>query len=99
MDNKYHVQSNMDKYPFFKDPSQVMEEKLNSVFIIIVYIYLQIYEEMQQICSTQNLRAVVSEAWTRLWSGKILEQAKIEKESNSRLRQLMDGVAGTCSLS
>ena len=56
---------------------------------------IQFFKETERICETERLQHLVRESWEKSWSNRIVEQANLEKESNSRLRDLMDSLKGT----
>ena len=54
-----------------------------------MFLILQMYMEMERICITVRLQTVVRDSWSKLWTTKMIAQARREEESNSRLRQFM----------
>ena len=51
--------------------------------------FLQLLLEMEMICGSEKIRSAVRNSWSGLWSLKVLEQAKLEKNNNSKLRGVM----------
>jgi hypothetical protein len=49
---------------------------------------------VEQICNTHDLRVTVRDAWASLWSHRIIEQARLEMDSNTRLRLFVDSFQG-----
>ena len=45
--------------------------------------------EMERICGIDHLKFIIRESWSQTWSRRIVEQAELEKHSNSRLRKVM----------
>ena len=86
-DNPSHSHEVLRKYPFLKEVDQV--HYMNYYEYLYNTCSEQLLLEMELICSKEQLRITVRNSWSGQWSLKILEQAKLEKNSNARLRGAM----------
>ena len=55
---------------------------------------MQFFKEAERICGTERLQHLVGESWEKSWSKCIIEQANLEKASNSRLRDVVGDFEG-----
>ena len=86
-DNPSHSHAVLRKYPFLKEVDQV--HYMNYYEYLYNTCSEQLLLGMELICSKEQLRITVRNSWSGQWSLKILEQAKLEKNSNDRLRGAM----------
>jgi hypothetical protein len=71
---------------FFRCVERTLQKTLAT---LLRYCLLQLFLEMEMICGSEQIRNTVRSSWNGLWSLKVLEQAKLEKNNNARLRGVM----------
>ena len=93
LENSFMSKLFLKSTPFLKIPIRYVCNLYISLKVLLFMI--QFFKETERICETERLLHLVRESWKKSWSNRIVEQANLEKESNSRLRDLMDSLKGT----
>jgi hypothetical protein len=87
------IVDNLVKQTFSMRRKDITENPCHSFEVLKKYSFLkevdQLFLEMEMICGSEQIRNTVRSSWNGLWSLKVLEQAKLEKNNNARLRGVM----------